>query len=90
MLTLERVKEHLRIEHDLEDALITSYMGAAIDFAETFLGRKLDEFGELPAMIQAGILIHVALLYEAREGEFMEKNLPAIRLLYWPYRAVTL
>jgi hypothetical protein len=41
-------------------------------------------------MIQAGILIHVALLYEAREGEFMEKNLPAIRLLYWPYRAVTL
>ena len=84
--TLEYVKKHLRIEHEFEDTLIEGYMQAAKGFCETFIGQKLDGFGELPATVLAGLLMHVALLYESREGEFVEKNLPAIRLCYWPYR----
>jgi uncharacterized phage protein (predicted DNA packaging) len=89
VFTLECVKEHLRIDHELEDALIAGYMEAAKDFAETFLGRQLDEFEALPATILAGLLVHTAMLYESREGEFIQKNLPAVRLLYWPHRAVS-
>ena len=84
------VKSHLRIEHELEDALISGYMEAAQDYAETFLGCKLADFETLPGTILAGLLLHTALLYESREGEFIEKNLKAVRLLYWPYRKVSI
>ena len=85
---LNTVKEHLRITHSLEDGLLTVYMAAAVDFAETFLGKALAEFETLPGTVLAGLLLHTALLYESREGEFVEKNLQAIRLLYYPYRQV--
>lgn len=84
------VKSHLRVEHDLEDILITGYMSAAQDFAETFLGCKLADYETLPGTVLAGLLLHTALLYESREGEFTEKNLKAVRLLYWPYRRLNL
>ena len=84
------VKSHLRIEHELEDALISGYMEAAQDYAETFLGCKLADFETLPGTILAGLLLHTALLYESREGEFIEKNLRAVKLLYWPHRKVSL
>jgi len=85
---LQAVKAHLRVEHTVEDVLIESYMRAAQDFAETFLNRKLSSFDELPGTVLSGLLLHVALLYEAREGEFLEKNLRAVRLLHYPHRAV--
>ena len=84
------VKSHLRIEHELEEALISGYMEAAQDYAETFLGCKLADFEPLPGTILAGLLLHTALLYESREGEFIEKNLKAVRLLYWPHRKVSI
>jgi uncharacterized phage protein (predicted DNA packaging) len=90
MFDLERVKEHLRIEHDFDDDLILGYMAAAKDFAETFLGRKLEEFDELPATVLSGLLLHVGLMYEDREGQFHEKNLQAVRLLYYPHRRMAL
>ena len=87
---LEAVKAHLRVEHTLEDILISSYMTAAQDYAESFLGCKLADYETLPGTVLAGLLLHTALLYESREGEFIEKNLRAVRLLYWPYRRVNL
>lgn len=74
MFDLERVKEHLRIEHDFEDDLILGYMAAAKNFAETFLGRKLEEFDELPATVLSGLLLHVGLMYEDREASFMRRT----------------
>jgi hypothetical protein len=87
MFNLFTVKEHLRITHNLEDALLMAYMAAAKDFAETFLGRPLGE--NIPGTVLAGLLVHTALLYESREGEFIEKNLASVRLLYWPHRVVS-
>lgn len=89
MFNLFTVKEHLRITHNLEDALLMAYMVAAQDWAESFLGKPLDDFETLPGTVLAGLLLHTALLYESREGEFIEKNLQAVRLLYWPHRAVS-
>lgn len=86
---LNIVKAHLRIDHDLEDNLIGSYMTAAQDFAESFLGCKLADYETLPGTVLAGLLLHTAILYESREGEFIEKNLRAVRLLYWPHRKVS-
>ncbi len=88
MFDLDTVKAHLRIEHNLEDVLLMAYMAAAQDWAESFLGKPLADFETLPDTVLAGLLLHTALLYESREGEFVEKNLQAIRLLYYPYRQV--
>ncbi len=92
MFYLDTVKAHLRIEHDLEDNLLMAYMAAAKDFAETFLGKKLADFDELPGTVLAGLLLHTAMLYEDREGGFIDKNqqLRTIKLLYWPHRVVSL
>lgn len=86
MFTLNGVKQHLRVDHNHEDILIQSYMDAAQDYAESFLGRPLGE--NIPGTVLAGLLVHTALLYESREGEFIEKNLASVRLLYWPHRVV--
>ncbi|MGI6711878.1 MAG: head-tail connector protein [Bacillota bacterium] len=89
---LNTVKSHLRIDHDLEDDLLTVYMAAAVDFAVTFLGKPLADFEEVPATVKAGLLLHTAMLYEDREGSFIDKDqqLKTIKLLYYPYRVVTL
>jgi len=58
MLTLERVKEHLRIEHNLEDTLITGLHGSSerLLWSPSWC-RKLDEFETVPATVQAGLLL---------------------------------
>jgi uncharacterized phiE125 gp8 family phage protein len=40
-VTLEEIKAHLKIETDLEDALITSYLIAAVDWASEALNRAV-------------------------------------------------
>ncbi len=87
---LDIAKQHLRIEHSDEDSLLTYYMAAAKSYAETFIGRELTAEDLEPGPILSGLLVHVAILYESREGEFIEKNLRAVKLLYWPYRKIAL
>ena len=86
MITRAEAKEHLRVKHEYEDDLIDSYIEAAEDYCRAFLGFDPDEdFEELPGMIRAGLLVHIAVLFESRKGEFIEKNLRSVDLLYWPY-----
>jgi uncharacterized phage protein (predicted DNA packaging) len=87
---LETVKQHLRVDHAHDDLLLTNYMAAAKNYADTFLGKPLTEYDPLPGTVLAGLLLHVTLLYEDREGSFSEKNLRAVKLLYWPYREMSL
>ncbi len=89
MFDLETVKLHLRIDVPDHDALLTSLMAGAVDFCETFLGRKLDEFDELPGTVLAGLLLHTSLLFEDSDGYLHRQNLQAVRMLYWPHRRVT-
>jgi len=41
MLSLTLLKQHLRIDHDAEDALLTAYQNAALSAFELWTGRKL-------------------------------------------------
>lgn len=41
MLELALVKTHLRVDHDLDDALIHMYMQAALQRVEAHLNRKI-------------------------------------------------
>ena len=40
-LTVEQVKAHLRVDDDDNDALIETYLRAAVAYAESFMGRAL-------------------------------------------------
>ena len=40
-VTLEELKQHLRVEHDADDTLIQSYGLAATEFAEQVCDREI-------------------------------------------------
>ena len=87
---LETVKLHLRIDGSDHDVLLANLMAAARDFAETFLGCKLEDFDPLPGTVLAGLLLHTSLMFEDVDGYLHKQNLQAVKLLYWPYRRVSL
>ena len=64
MLTLEQTKAHLRVDHDTEDALITSLMSAATTTTANYLGTTLDNTA--PAPIKQAALLMVADMFENR------------------------
>lgn len=100
-VSLETAKNHLEVDHDEDDTLILLYVDAAEGRVENFIGRELRCFvepcsgsevesgGDLPAPLQAAILLYVGDLYENREaqaaGVSIVKN-PAAESLAWPYR----
>ena len=71
MLTIELVKLHLRIDNDYEDALITQMMGAAQEYAELVMRRKLADFATVPSSIVQGMLEHIAVMY-AHRGDYSD------------------
>lgn len=73
-VTLERAKQHLRVVNNDEDALITSYITAAREYAEKYQNRvfvssdpevKPETPGELE---KAAMLLIIGHLYENREA----------------------
>ena len=40
-ITVEEAKLHARIDTDADDALVSTLLGAAVEYAERFLGRRL-------------------------------------------------
>jgi uncharacterized phage protein (predicted DNA packaging) len=67
-LTLEEVKQHLKVEHELENGLITDLTTAAIQEAGEYLNRDWAA-GEYPAAVKTGILTLIASKYEHRGDE---------------------
>lgn len=85
-LTLERIKEHLRVAQDEEDSLITSYWDAAQGYIEKYLGDDLPD--PMPEAIAAAVLLLIGDLYENRERqgpEMLYKN-HTYQLLLAPFR----
>lgn len=73
-ITLERVKQHLRVVDNDDDALITAYITAAREYSEKFQNRIFvseDENAvvEVPSELEkAAMLLIVGHLYENREA----------------------
>lgn len=91
MITLALVKEHIRVDHDLEDVLIQHYMDAALAWVIRYTGENyLDTIIELE---QAQLLL-IGHWYENREAVVVGSSvadLPfAVEALAGPYRLPTL
>ena len=76
VLTLEEIKQHLRMEldDDSRDAELLSLEAAAVDHAAQFIGRSIPWLDELdapvavPASVKAAIKLFIADLDQHREN----------------------
>lgn len=71
MELLDKVKKNLILQHDEDDALLQSYIAAAVAYAEGFQKKALGcysiEASMTPATKQAVIML-ASLFYESRDG----------------------
>ena len=75
-VSLDRAKEHCRIDDDEEDSLVNAFIVAATQHAEHVLGREIvkrldenalaDDVDSVPEGIKAWVCIVVAEMYEHR------------------------
>lgn len=88
LFTLDEAKAQLGVEHDNDDALIGTYMDAAVAAILQYCNLSLVPDGELPeaAFKVAGLML-VAKFYDERGESADEIRLPGpVRLLIDPYR----
>lgn len=97
VIELADAKRHLVVIHDLDDELIVSYVMAAQDYIEQFLGRSVpwtvgdDPPTEVPVpeSIKQAARLLVGDSYSLREGSItgtIYAENPAVRRLLNPYR----
>lgn len=90
LFDLAEAKQHLRVDHDDDDALINSCADAAVLSCLDFCDRKLVPQGAEPAF-KAAALLTMAGLYNSREsiitGTTVALN-PAVENLLRPYRII--
>lgn len=72
-LTIDEIKAHLNLDHDLDDKLLEAYKAATLEVCQKHIGKT---FGEeetektipfTPA-IKIGCLMYIAYLYTNREA----------------------
>ncbi|MFU3514011.1 head-tail connector protein [Pseudomonas aeruginosa] len=88
-MTLTEAKQHLRVTHNLEDALIQGYLDAALAHVANYLSDDLPD--PMPAPVEAAVLLLMADLYINRERQ-ADKPLSensAYALLLNPYRSMS-
>lgn len=87
-VTLEILKAHLNITHDLDDSLLTQKLAAATAWVASYIGEDVTD--ETPAPVDEAIMQLAGHLYENREAsiEGAAELLPfSIIDLLAPYRA---
>ena len=94
IIELEEIKNHLNIDHDLDDELLKAYSLAAIEAAQNYIGKEFDEEHTTTTVrftngIRIGCLMFIAHLYANREAvsDVQQYEVPfAISHLWKPYR----
>lgn len=91
-VTLEMAKEHLRVRHDDEDTLITSYIAAALAWVIRYTGDNYDD--EAQELIMAQLLL-VGHWYDNRSavdsGNGSPQEVPfTVEALAGPFRLPTI
>ena len=67
---LPKVKKNLIIEHDADDALIESYITAAVSYAESYQHIPAGTYSEtqMPATTEQAVIMLASHFYESRDG----------------------
>ena len=67
---LTKVKQNLIIEHAVDDALIKSYIAAAISYAESYQHFPAGHYSEnaMPATTEQAVVMLASHFYESRDG----------------------
>ncbi|MGV6989488.1 head-tail connector protein [Testudinibacter sp. P80/BLE/0925] len=71
-ITLDEAKAHLIVDHDMDDNVITGYIAAALEVAQTHIGKTFGdsltaETVPFNQSIKIGCLMYVGHLYANRE-----------------------
>lgn len=86
IVSLEEVKQYLRVDGDEEDTLITNFILSAQEICEDVLRIQLSELDPIPEVIKQAILYTVAQFYELRENTDIQKIIEMVRRLLFAYR----
>lgn len=78
---IEELKRHLRLSDTTEfDEELQLMLMASVGWCESYCGRSLNEFKELPYQLRAAILMHAAYMFENPSDHVSEKVTAAQRL----------
>ncbi|MDR2711651.1 MAG: head-tail connector protein, partial [Clostridiales bacterium] len=66
----EKVKANLILEHDQDDALLQSFISAAVNYAESFQHIQAGTYAEnpIPPTTEQAIIMLASHFYESRDG----------------------
>jgi uncharacterized phage protein (predicted DNA packaging) len=67
---LEKVKKNLILEHSADDALLKSYITAAVSYAESYQHIPEGAYSgkEMPATTEQAVIMLASHFYESRDG----------------------
>ena len=70
MTLLEKVKANLILEHSVDDALLQSYITAAVSYAESYQHLSAGWYAEhdLPPTTEQAVIMLSSHFYESRDG----------------------
>lgn len=97
IVTLERTKQHLRVDGTAEDALITDYINAAESYVLDYLEQAAWPLASFsppasPEAVKQAVLLMVGDFYENREADIKGTSYtmrPTVAHLLQPYRNVS-
>lgn len=72
-LTIDEIKAHLNLDHDLDDELLEAYKAATLEVCQKHIGKtfgeeKTEKTITFTPAIKIGCLMYIAYLYTNREA----------------------
>ncbi|QGM80715.1 head-tail connector protein [Otariodibacter oris] len=97
-IDIEEIKNHLRIDHDLDDELLEVLADSALEVAQNHIGKRFadtttEETVQFTQGIKVGCLMFIGHLYANREivSDVQLYEVPmAISALWNPYRELSI